>query len=143
MFQWLTNPDRRSGASCRRVRPFCLPLLVIVVFTTAVPACAKPESADEGIRMEEDAAILPGPPGRISVAGGRIKWLGTASDILLAYRVYRRCGDKLELISEVPIQGDNRGWYAFEDAEHAHCRHLVSALDHYGNEGQRAAATLE
>jgi hypothetical protein len=97
-----------------------------------------------GITAEEDARLLPGPPGRVeatrSSAGVIVRWPGTRLRIITSYRVYRSCGGGDWIaIADVPVQDDNLKSFSVFDASPAEaCQYAVSAKDAYGNEGPRS-----
>ncbi len=67
-------------------------------------------------------------------------WQGTGSDIIVFYKVYRRQinTESWDLITTIPMEGDNRGNYTFCDKtiedQFSSYEYAISAQDHYGNE---------
>ncbi len=93
--------------------------------------------------MELDSLIQPAPPANIAVAttqeGVKLTWQGTGTDVDDFYIVYQLAGgdDCWEIISIVPIEGDNSGVYEFHATLSGQAlTHSfgISTVDIYGNE---------
>jgi hypothetical protein len=113
-----------------------MPVVSIGLLLCALPGVAGcVESTPTGITQELDASLLPGPPGEVRRSGQLIQWLGTGSDIVRGYRIYRECAGRVEPAGEVAVFGDNRGWYSFIDPGPVDCSFRISTLDIHGNEG--------
>jgi hypothetical protein len=112
---------------------------------TELPATARPPAG--GITAEEDAEIVPGPPGTVLVSHHpeslhRIEWQGTRDDTIRGYQVYRSCSDsEWEPIEFVKLRDDderNRKTYVFEERFDAVCDYTVAAVDRRGSPGPRS-----
>lgn len=108
------------------------------------PSARKPQA---GITSDQDSRIPPGPPGKVeaSVKKGdvTVTWHGTRLDIIVAYRVYRKCDgrDQWQRIRQVKVKNDNTGKYEVVDGAFiGRCEYAVSAIDHYDNEGPKSEA---
>ncbi len=102
-----------------------------------------PTSIVMGISREENARILPAPPGKVNirVLGNevRLTWFGTGLDIIQSYVIYKKCGDQDWIkIRVINVYGDNRGIYEFADSYESNCHYTVAAVDIYGNEGPKS-----
>lgn len=115
-----------------------LALIFISPFSTANPVGL-------GISFEENAKLLPSPPGVIFQENTfTIRWLGTAADSISEYRIYLACknSERKFLGSEV-VQGTNKDWYFFTMSGHFKgCIAEVSAVDKNGLEGHTLKATV-
>ena len=99
-----------------------------------------------GINLTQDSLIPPIPPGQFTVVSTRdcpeLNWQGTGSDIIVAYKLYRRqiSTETWKLIATVPMKGDNRGSYTYCDQtikdQFFLFEYAISAQDHYGNESE-------
>lgn len=107
-----------------------------------IPNQDLPASGD-GLSMSLDSLIPPAPPANIAVAttqeGVKITWQGTGTDVDESYIVYQLAGgdDCWEIISIVPIKGDNTGVYEFHatlSGEALAHSFGISTMDIYGNE---------
>lgn len=112
-----------------------------------LPAGITPPPDPDGITAEEDAAIPPGPPGKVLVSHQprllhRIEWRGTQDDTIRGYQIYRRCPDgEWEEIAFVKLRDDderNRATYVFEDRFDGVCDYTVAAVDQRGNPGPKS-----
>jgi len=94
--------------------------------------------------LTQDSLIPPIPPGQFTVVIAQdcpeLDWQGTGLDIIVIYKVYRQQTNKeiWNLITTVPLKGDNRGCYTFCDKsiedQFSFYEYAISAQDHYGNE---------
>ena len=124
------------------------------ISATPTGAAAQEDAAEEGppdgeggITLEEDRLIPELPPtqvqGSLVENEVHLSWLGTGSDRITAYLVYRRPAGatEWELIKEVPVTDENEGAFmvqiALEDLSTVY-EYSVSALDLYGKESERS-----
>jgi len=120
---------------------FKRPILLQLLSLSKLQQIAKTE--ESGITQEENAAIIPLHPSgviaKVEANSVVVRWLGTGSDIIQHYKIWRRISDEAnkEVVGQIKIIEDNRGWYEFKDTPKIKNKSYVygvSAFDVYGNE---------
>jgi len=143
-------------------------LIPALVLTIAICGCSAEETATEppeqgateavtgdGITAEEDALILPGPPGTVTVEGSTpegnspliVRWPGTRDDTISGYNVYNKnTGGNWTLIAFVPLRKEdprNRGRYQYRTEVVGEGLYAVSAVDMKGTPGPKSPAVSQ
>ncbi len=90
--------------------------------TPTLPIPTQSADADQdGITLEEDAQLAPFPPVKLTVEqivdGVKLSWLGTNSDTVANYVVYRKTAveEQWIILDQMPVSGDNAEEYIYAD----------------------------
>jgi hypothetical protein len=97
-------------------------VMLVVLLSLAASSCGGGDTS--GISFTEAARLTPLHPSQLSVEpteqGFQLKWKGTGGDLekILYYQIYRRAvnSDQWQHLADVKLVGDNRDFYAFDDA---------------------------
>jgi hypothetical protein len=101
-----------------------------------------------GISREDDAVILPSPPGNIIVyrqkdGSSIVEWQDIGLEIVRFYKIYRKCpSGNWKVVAKVSAVNPTLSYYHYRISNGDGCLVAISVEDQHGNEGKKSETIL-